>query len=461
MEESITSPLTMKPVINLPQESSTVDYESEVEKQDSDLQILWSRVMDEGKYKTSSDYKKVEVLLLCWKHNDLTTENEIDSLKATFEECFNYHAEIKYLDTTIEQRLQVRVNAIVAAFVGEHDGPNTLLIVYYAGHGRPGGEYGSLELFGQTSPNDKKKHLDVLVWNMTETLLLPAEADVLEVFDCCYAGQLGLRTKGQRSFEYLAATGEMGSTKVPGKDSFTSALMYALKALARERGDGRFTTVELLNKIKDEAPHFPKDQNPKLTNRDKRSSAGRIMLHRLQREGSDEDLSPKEVALVDPFKGHALTLHFDFSEKPTRTHIEMLGRELNEVFARNVGFNRVRWGGVRDSMVARAAKSFQAKLRRRRRASMRLEQTNASARFSDTTLVDSNLDLLTPYSSDQHSPRITEPAATDSPVFNPADSSAISPSLPPDSNDESEGHVQDNSGRRKRRRITSKSENPY
>lgn len=183
MEESITSPLTMKPVINLPQESSTVDYESEVEKQDSDLQILWSRVMDEGKYKTSSDYKKVEVLLLCWKHNDLTTENEIDSLKATFEECFNYHAEIKYLDTTIEQRLQVRVNAIVAAFVGEHDGPNTLLIVYYAGHGRPGGEYGSLELFGQTSPNDKKKHLDVLVWNMTETLLLPAEADVLEVFD--------------------------------------------------------------------------------------------------------------------------------------------------------------------------------------------------------------------------------------------------------------------------------------
>ena len=147
MDESITSPLTMKPTINLPQDPSTVDYESQDEKQDSDLQITWSRVMDEGKYRNSSTYTKVEVLLLGWERTDLTTKDEIDSLKATFEKRFNYHVEIRYLDTTIEQRLQVRVNTIVAAFVGEHDGPNTLLIVYYAGHGKPGGEYGSLELF--------------------------------------------------------------------------------------------------------------------------------------------------------------------------------------------------------------------------------------------------------------------------------------------------------------------------
>ena len=103
--------------------------------------------MDEGKYKNSSTYTKVEVLLLGWERTDMTTKDEIDSLKATFEKRFNYHVEIRYLDTTIEQRLQVRVNTIVAAFVGKHDGSNTLLIVYYAGHGKPGGEYGSLELF--------------------------------------------------------------------------------------------------------------------------------------------------------------------------------------------------------------------------------------------------------------------------------------------------------------------------
>ncbi|CAD6590615.1 MAG: hypothetical protein ASARMPREDX12_004603 [Alectoria sarmentosa] len=462
MDESITSPLAMKPAISLPQDPSTVDYESEDEKQDSDLQLLWSRVMDEGKYKTSSTYTKVEVLLLCWEHscNDLTTKDEVDSLKATFENRFNYHVEIRYLDTTIEQRLQVRVNTIVAAFVGEHDGPNTLLIVYYAGHGRPGGQYGDLELFGQTSPNDTTKRLDVLVWNKTEKLLLPAEADVLEVFDCCYAGQLGLRTKGQRSFEYLAATEEMGSTKVPGKDSFTSALIYALETLVEEREDGRFTTVELLNKIKVDAPHFPKDQTPMLINREKKFSAGRIMLHPLQREGSEDELCHKEAASLDPFKGHALTLHFDFSEKPSQIYLEMLGRELNEFFQRNVGVNRVRWGGMRQSMVVIAAKSFQAKLRRNRRANMRLQPADSSAGFSQTRPGENAPDPLTPSSLDQHSPRIMEPAAQGSPVFNPADLGDMSLPRPLDSNDESEGHVQDHRGRHKRRRRSLNSDSP-
>ena len=90
---------------------------------------------------------------MCWQDscNDLTTKDEVDDLKATFEDRLNYHAEIKYLDTKIEQRLQVRMNTIVATFVGQHDGPNTLLIVYYAGHGRPGGQYGDLELFGSVT----------------------------------------------------------------------------------------------------------------------------------------------------------------------------------------------------------------------------------------------------------------------------------------------------------------------
>lgn len=158
-----------------------------------------------------------------------------------------------------------------------------------------------------------------------------------------------------RSFEYLAATEEMGFTKVPGKDSFTRALIYALEALVEERADGRFTTVELLNKIKD-APHFPKDQNPMLINREKNYSAGRIMLHPLKGNGSDVELSRKEAAKLDPLKGHALTLHFDFSEKPSSTYLEMLGRELNDFFERNLGINQVRWGGMRQALGVRSQK---------------------------------------------------------------------------------------------------------
>ncbi|KAM0799439.1 hypothetical protein BDR22DRAFT_855388 [Usnea florida] len=172
---------------------SPVKYETE---DDSDLQLAWSKIMDEGAYKTSSTYTKVEVLLLCWNPScsDTTTKDEIDGLRDVFEGKFNYHAEVQYLDTIVGQRLQVRVNSIVSAFVGEHDGPNTLLIVYYAGHGRPGTEAGlsgysahqyfnASLLFRQTSPSDPQKHLDVLVWNETEALLSPAEADVLVFFD--------------------------------------------------------------------------------------------------------------------------------------------------------------------------------------------------------------------------------------------------------------------------------------
>lgn len=76
MNKDFTSPHTMQPAPSLPQNSSTVDYESEHEKKDSDLQLRWSRVMDEGQYETSSSHTKVEVLLLGWKHScsDMATK---------------------------------------------------------------------------------------------------------------------------------------------------------------------------------------------------------------------------------------------------------------------------------------------------------------------------------------------------------------------------------------------------
>lgn len=246
---------------------------------------------------------------------------------------------------------------------------------------------------------------------------------------------------------------------MPGQDSFTSALIWALESLVKEKEDGRFTTVELRNKIMD-APDFPEDQDPVLFHREKESPTGRIMLHPLQRQGSDTRLSPKEAACLDPFKRHTLTLHFDFGANPSQTYIETLGRELNDIFRRNVGVSRVRWGGKRQSMVARAAKTFQASLKRSRRASMRLQQATSAANFSDTKLSENALEPLTPSSSDQHSPRITEPAANGSPLLNPADISAMLLPMPLDPNDEDEGQAQEPRGRRKRRRIALHSESP-
>lgn len=175
-----------------------------------------------------------------------------------------------------------------------------------------------------------------------------------------------------RLFEYLAATKEMGSTPVPGESSFTSALIFALEALVKEK-DGRFTTDELLRKIQHEAPSFPKGQTPVLSDREEgNTSAGRIMLHPLDRDGTSAQSPSKEGTNLDPTKRQILTLHFDYSERPSDTLIETLGFQLNNVFDRNtLGVTRVRLGSLRSSMFDRAAKSFTASLVRRRRTSGR------------------------------------------------------------------------------------------
>lgn len=43
---------------------------------------------------------------------------------------------------------QKQINHHIQMFVYREEGPNNLLIVYYAGHGKPGPGYGFLELAG-------------------------------------------------------------------------------------------------------------------------------------------------------------------------------------------------------------------------------------------------------------------------------------------------------------------------
>lgn len=132
------------------QDPSIINYESKHERESSAQKILWSKTMEAGNYMNPSTYARVEVLLLCWAENasDLNTREEINNLKSVFEGVFGYSTHLKELNYADEGSLQVAVNAKVANFVSECDGTNTLLIVYYAGHGRPAKSYGGLELFG-------------------------------------------------------------------------------------------------------------------------------------------------------------------------------------------------------------------------------------------------------------------------------------------------------------------------
>ncbi|KAL8828692.1 MAG: hypothetical protein Q9170_006495 [Blastenia crenularia] len=354
------------------EDSSIAQDESDSEIDDSKYQVLWANVMETGRYLNPLAYQKAEVLMLCWEQSstDMDTMNEINRLRSVFEEKFGYHVNVEYLNQNLKTKLQVQVNGIVASFVRDHDGPSTLLIVYYAGHGKPGENFGSLELMGKTTSRahreKNKRDRNNVVWNKTEELLKPAEADVLEIFDCCYAGELANRGE-YRLFEYLAATRPQDTTELPGEKSFTSALIWALERLRIGKPQGRFTTKELLDKIKLDAPHFPKDQKPMLSDRDDpKHSAGRIMLHPLHVDRTASE-KPRVGPAEEPADGHRVTLHFEFGRKPSEERLSDFGERLNEMFECNTfQVHRVRWGGMNRTTFNRAVRGFQTPLRKRR-----------------------------------------------------------------------------------------------
>lgn len=133
------------------------------EVHDSQYQVRWSKIMDKGNYQDPTTYTKIVALLFCWKNdcNDMDTEDEVKRLEAVLKDDFHYETQIEYLDS--REGLQLWVNVRVALFAQENDGPNNLLLVYYAGHGRPGSYPGSLILtgsVGQPTPHsvaDSKK----------------------------------------------------------------------------------------------------------------------------------------------------------------------------------------------------------------------------------------------------------------------------------------------------------------
>lgn len=266
-----------------------------------------------------------------------------------------------------------------------------------------------------------------------------------------------------RLFEYLAATKAMGLTRVPGRDSFTSALIFALESLVTKQPEGRFTTIDLVNEIKEHAPYFPNDQEPVLSDRQDYSCAGRIMLQPLQKDGSKPE-SPRTKEGPDPANRHTVTLHLDFSEKPSNFNVERLGTELNDVFERNkfLGVSRVRWGGMRSvqAMVTRAARTFMLNVERNR-SKRQLTPLNLSSANNGwlspnpTSPIPMSPDIrqLSSSPTNMHSPQpqMQSFAVTGSLLINTPDYNSESNLKLTRFNGSSEGHHQDN---RKRPRCS-------
>ena len=407
------------------QHAKHVQYTTKEECDASELQIAWNNVMDQGNYRRKSLYTHVAVLVLYWEDGDLNVRDEVGDLVDIFKNHFNYSVEHGALKGP---HANTHVNALVADFVHKNNGPGKLIIVYYAGHGRPGEFHGSLELFGSakhsfghrderllihfrnvaTSPSNHA--VNKLVWNKTENVLKDACADVLQIFDwydrlscksamyeltdimlvvmpetsCSSGAPVGEQDEfpplcffllllpskfinffiadlKDRAFEYLAATKAGELTHVPGNSSFTSALCYALKKLLKEKK--RFTTVDLGREIQN-YEHFPEEQVPVLTDRDENSDVGRIELYALVEQGGIGSTGAEDSQL-SAYDGSVLTLHFDFGSRLLKQNITQLGERLNHARLDQVGIERIRWGGVKETGFRQSVDAFR-KLKRRR-----------------------------------------------------------------------------------------------
>lgn len=188
-------------------------------------------------------------------------------------------------------------------------------------------------------------------------------ADILLIFDCCYAGNLvseGRSPYPNRNFEFLAATGGT-ITPVPGPYSFTSALIWSLEKLVASKVP--FSTTELLNQIGNAAPNFPKKQYPILKER-YNSSDRRLMLAPIPKEG--HAIPSTRNAIAEKQKEvpkEALYLRFYFNKRPCEEQIKKLSKELKEFLDRSATSTlKIGWVGLRskDIIVREAAMKWRS-----------------------------------------------------------------------------------------------------
>lgn len=132
---------------------------------------------------------------------------------------------------------------------------------------------------------------------------------------------------------------------MPGDNSFTSALIWALDLLARTKSS--FTTHQLLRKINEDAPNFPRHQHALLMERgeDETSCFRKLVLAPLPKPGEKDErqLPPKREEAKGKIQ-HYLDLRFFYDKPPSRDEILYLSQSLKDMItgeritARHIGW---------------------------------------------------------------------------------------------------------------------------
>jgi hypothetical protein len=200
-------------------------------------------------------------------------------------------------------------------------------------------------------PGEKRTARNALAWHDTEHALRIAEGDVLLIFDCCYAGHLVPQEKrgywAARSFEFLAACGSNVETNMPGEESFTKALIWALTNLVTSRP--RFTTLELQTKIMNEAPFFPRDQYVPVYQRDEPCDQRLVLAPLPTGSEANSPLSTPSHRTKSEVPQNYLDLRFWYLERPDAGEIENLADRLKKLMRdQTIRTRRIGWRALGD-----------------------------------------------------------------------------------------------------------------
>ncbi|KAF2789869.1 hypothetical protein K505DRAFT_252417 [Melanomma pulvis-pyrius CBS 109.77] len=312
------------------------------------MQLWWEEGISKN-MDLPDGYEKVAVLLVKWDDalDELKTREEAEELQAMFRDRFYYDTELVHLNVSSKPQLQL--NRYLNDFVENYDGPTSLLIVYYTGHGVYREDRSYLELTAFEDPDSNKgsrfKKEAHANWNSAEAFLRSdvVEGDVLTILDTCYASN---HTKSgndeSRTFELLSACAINETTAAPGKRSFTRALLVALDKLLKEFGDKPFTTARLNQDI--------------LRNPLRHGSPSQLWLYNERhvrlaplKPWKDRKQKSFPLALSHPPRGY-LTLRFALRhDSLNREQIEFLTKKLSEAFNNKqvIGLRRIDWLGLK------------------------------------------------------------------------------------------------------------------
>ncbi|RPA77094.1 hypothetical protein BJ508DRAFT_175063 [Ascobolus immersus RN42] len=264
-----------------------------------------------------------------------------------------------------EKRADQQVSMELSRLIYENDDDDNLHIAYYAGHGVPTAKNkDEIGFVPRSDPTVRAADFDHLPWSTIEQTLGKAHGHRLCILDCCYSGNVSRSvfapSQDLHNFEILSASSYGGTTPGPGPNSFTKALMWALKSLLREFGDRGFTTTHLRLRIR-EAPEFPKTQHPAPVKEINHHARSRIVLHPLKGEHSATDVNhPESSPVLSPqstcsIGRYVVGLSFFFEDMPDKAKIDELSVCIKKCREEVDGLCSIGWDGLARVGIAQRA----------------------------------------------------------------------------------------------------------